>query len=86
MNCKPPSWWHRNGREGPLASPSRSLCGSRSRLAATRAIADNPEDARRLTIKRNTVAVVADGSAVLGLGNLGEMPALPMMEGKAAAS
>ncbi|MGH8773721.1 MAG: NAD-dependent malic enzyme [Jiangellaceae bacterium] len=48
------------------------------------AIADNPEDARRLTIKRNTVAVVTDGSAVLGLGNLGAMAALPVMEGKAA--
>ena len=35
------------------------------------AIAKNPEDARRLTIKRNTVAVVSDGSAVLGLGNIG---------------
>src|SRR5919201_236776 len=35
------------------------------------AIADNPEDARRLTIKRNSVAVVTDGSAVLGLGNIG---------------
>src|SRR5215470_13891076 len=42
-----------------------------------RAIADNPEDARRLTIKRNTVAVVTDGSAVLGLGNLGPVAALP---------
>jgi malate dehydrogenase (oxaloacetate-decarboxylating) len=48
------------------------------------AIAENPADARRLTIKRNTVAVVTDGSAVLGLGNLGAMPALPVMEGKAA--
>jgi len=48
------------------------------------AIAENPEDARRLTIKRNTVAVVTDGSAVLGLGNLGAMAALPVMEGKAA--
>jgi malate dehydrogenase (oxaloacetate-decarboxylating) len=48
------------------------------------AIADNPEDARRLTIKRNTVAVVTDGSAVLGLGNLGPAAALPVMEGKAA--
>ncbi|HET6479562.1 MAG TPA: NAD-dependent malic enzyme, partial [Actinoplanes sp.] len=35
------------------------------------AIAENPADARRLTIKRNTVAVVSDGSAVLGLGNIG---------------
>jgi malate dehydrogenase (oxaloacetate-decarboxylating) len=48
------------------------------------AIAENPEDARRLTIKRNTVAVVTDGTAVLGLGNLGPAAALPVMEGKAA--
>jgi malate dehydrogenase (oxaloacetate-decarboxylating) len=48
------------------------------------AIAENKEDARRLTIKRNTVAVVTDGSAVLGLGNLGAVAALPVMEGKAA--
>jgi malate dehydrogenase (oxaloacetate-decarboxylating) len=48
------------------------------------AIAENPADARRLTIKRNTVAVVTDGSAVLGLGNLGPAAALPVMEGKAA--
>ena len=48
------------------------------------AIAANPADARRLTIKRNTVAVVTDGSAVLGLGNLGPLAALPVMEGKAA--
>ncbi|MDN5797863.1 MAG: NAD-dependent malic enzyme [Intrasporangium sp.] len=48
------------------------------------AIHDNPEDARRLTIKRNTVAVVTDGSAVLGLGNIGPAAALPVMEGKAA--
>jgi malate dehydrogenase (oxaloacetate-decarboxylating) len=48
------------------------------------AIAENPEDARRLTIKRNSVAVVTDGSAVLGLGNIGPKAALPVMEGKAA--
>ncbi|MGY0232412.1 malic enzyme-like NAD(P)-binding protein [Longispora urticae] len=48
------------------------------------AIAENPEDARRLTIKRNTVAVVTDGSAVLGLGNIGPYAAMPVMEGKAA--
>ncbi|HEY8721219.1 NAD-dependent malic enzyme [Pengzhenrongella sp.] len=47
------------------------------------AIAANPEDARRLTIKRNTVAVVTDGTAVLGLGNIGPLAALPVMEGKA---
>ncbi len=48
------------------------------------AIAANPEDARRLTVKRNSVAVVTDGSAVLGLGNIGPSAALPVMEGKAA--
>ncbi len=49
-----------------------------------RAIVDNPEDARRLTTKRNAIAVVTDGSAVLGLGNIGASAALPVMEGKAA--
>ncbi|WP_166849404.1 NAD-dependent malic enzyme [Isoptericola sp. BMS4] len=48
------------------------------------AIADRPEDARRLTIKRNTVAVVTDGTAVLGLGDIGPKAAMPVMEGKAA--
>ncbi|MCR4514308.1 NAD-dependent malic enzyme [Aeromicrobium sp. 50.2.37] len=48
------------------------------------AIAADREDARRLTIKRNSVAVVTDGSAVLGLGNIGPHAALPVMEGKAA--
>ena len=46
-------------------------------------IARDPELARELTIKRNTVAVVTDGSAVLGLGNIGPLAALPVMEGKA---
>ncbi len=48
-----------------------------------RAIADQPEKVYSLTIKGNTVAVVTDGSAVLGLGNLGAAGALPVMEGKA---
>jgi malate dehydrogenase (oxaloacetate-decarboxylating) len=48
------------------------------------AIVKDPSDARRLTIKRNTIAVVTDGSAVLGLGNIGPLAALPVMEGKAA--
>lgn len=43
-----------------------------------------PQDAREYTIKRNTVAVISDGSAVLGLGNLGALGALPVMEGKCA--
>ncbi len=47
------------------------------------AIASDVSLARKLTIKRNTVAVVTDGSAVLGLGNIGPEAALPVMEGKA---
>lgn len=47
-------------------------------------LAKKPADARRYTIKANTVAVVSDGSAVLGLGNLGPLGALPVMEGKCA--
>ena len=50
----------------------------------SQAIVDDPSDVRRLTMKRNTVAVVTDGSAVLGLGNIGPSAALPVMEGKAA--
>ena len=46
-------------------------------------IAEDPEAAYRYTIKSNTVAVVSDGSAVLGLGNIGPLAAMPVMEGKA---
>ena len=49
-----------------------------------RAIAENPKEAYTYTIKSNTVAVVSDGSAVLGLGNIGALAAMPVMEGKAA--
>ena len=49
-----------------------------------RAIHDDPERAFNLTIKRNTVAVVSDGTAVLGLGDIGPRAAMPVMEGKAA--
>jgi malate dehydrogenase (oxaloacetate-decarboxylating) len=49
-----------------------------------RAIAQSPERAFNLTIKRNTVAVVSDGTAVLGLGDIGPKAAMPVMEGKAA--
>ena len=45
-------------------------------------IAKNPEEAYNYTIKANTVAVVSDGSAVLGLGNIGALAAMPVMEGK----
>lgn len=46
-------------------------------------IAKNPEDVYKYTMKANTVAVVSDGSAVLGLGNIGPYAAMPVMEGKA---
>lgn len=49
-----------------------------------RKIADNPADAYKYTMKANTVAVVSDGSAVLGLGNIGPLAAMPVMEGKCA--
>ena len=47
------------------------------------AIHENKEKARNLTIKKNTVAVVSDGTAVLGLGDIGPEAAMPVMEGKA---
>ncbi len=47
------------------------------------AIHEKPSRAHTLTIKRNTVAVISDGSAVLGLGNIGPLGAMPVMEGKA---
>lgn len=46
-------------------------------------IAKDPEMARELTIKHNTIGIVSDGSAVLGLGNIGPLGAIPVMEGKA---
>ncbi len=50
---------------------------------ASRHLAKHPEDARLMSVKRNSVAVISDGSAVLGLGNIGPYGALPVMEGKA---
>jgi len=50
---------------------------------ASRHLAEHPEDARKLSVKKNSVAVISDGSAVLGLGNIGPYGALPVMEGKA---
>lgn len=49
-----------------------------------REIARDPALAREYTLKRNTVAIVSDGSAILGLGNLGALASIPVMEGKAA--
>ena len=52
--------------------------------AVSQHLAKKPEDAREYTMKRNMVAVISDGSAILGLGDLGPIPALPVMEGKCA--
>ncbi|MFM2269623.1 MAG: hypothetical protein RL757_3064 [Bacteroidota bacterium] len=60
-----------------------SLAYSPGVAAPCLAIAENPEAAYEYTIKGNTVAVVSDGSAVLGLGNIGAAASIPVMEGKA---
>src|SRR3989344_4493173 len=52
--------------------------------AVSMLVAKNPELAREYTMKGRMVAVVSDGSAVLGLGNIGALGALPVMEGKGA--
>lgn len=74
-----------------LASKVRLNSGEVLALAYTpgvaevsREIARDPSLAREYTMKRNTIAVVSDGSAILGLGNLGPLAAIPVMEGKAA--
>ncbi|MFW6203799.1 MAG: NAD(P)-dependent malic enzyme [Actinomycetota bacterium] len=68
----------------PLRGPSDlSLAYTPGVARASSAIADDPELVHELTWKANTVAVVTDGSAVLGLGNIGPEAALPVMEGKA---
>ncbi|NNJ30026.1 NAD(P)-dependent malic enzyme [Lacrimispora defluvii] len=77
---------------GKLEITSKAAVKSREDLALAytpgvaepcKVIADNPEAAYRYTIKSNTIAVVSDGSAVLGLGNIGPLAAMPVMEGKA---
>lgn len=61
-----------------------SLAYSPGVAEVSREIARDQSLAREYTLKRNTVAIVSDGSAILGLGNLGALAAIPVMEGKAA--
>lgn len=77
---------------GKLETTAKSHVNSREDLAIAytpgvaepcKVIAKDPEAAYTYTIKSNTVAVVSDGSAVLGLGNIGALAAMPVMEGKA---
>ncbi len=77
--------------KGKLSTEAKCKVNSREALALAytpgvaepcKAIAANPEEVYRYTIKSNTVAVISDGSAVLGLGNIGAAAAMPVMEGK----
>ena len=61
-----------------------SLAYSPGVAGVSRAIDENSDEVNNLTLKKNTVAIVSDGSAILGLGNLGPEAAIPVMEGKAA--
>ena len=79
-------------RAGKISIQSKIPLTSQSDLAMAytpgvgricKAIAEDPQQVYNLTIKQNTVAIITDGSAVLGLGNLGPAGALPVMEGKA---
>jgi malate dehydrogenase (oxaloacetate-decarboxylating) len=66
------------------SSEAMSLAYTPGVAEVSREIARDPSLAREYTLKRNTIAIVSDGSAILGLGNLGALAAIPVMEGKAA--
>lgn len=77
---------------GKIETTAKAHVNSREDLAIAytpgvaepcKVIAQDPEAAYKYTMKANTVAVVSDGSAVLGLGNIGALAAMPVMEGKA---
>ena len=77
---------------GKIETTAKAHVNSRKDLAIAytpgvaepcKVIAQDPEAAYKYTMKANTVAVVSDGSAVLGLGNIGALAAMPVMEGKA---
>ena len=76
---------------GKLETTAKASVKSREDLALAytpgvaepcKVIAEDPEAAYKYTMKANTVAVISDGSAVLGLGNIGPLAAMPVMEGK----
>ncbi|MGD8939836.1 MAG: malic enzyme-like NAD(P)-binding protein [Gammaproteobacteria bacterium] len=84
--------YHAQGKPGKLAIEVTKPCETQQELSLAytpgvaepvRAIAANPQDAYRYTAKGNLVAVITDGSAVLGLGNVGALAGKPVMEGKA---
>lgn len=84
--------WHEKNK-GKLSVVSKNPIETKEDLSIAytpgvaepcRAIAANPDDVFKYTIKQNTVAVITDGSAVLGLGNIGPEASLPVMEGKCA--
>ena len=72
-------------QQEPAEDPRRPVDGLHARAspASAGAIHEDPDKAFQYTIKRNTVAVVSDGTAVLGLGDIGPRAAMPVMEGKA---
>ena len=83
--------YHEHPRPGKISVESSKPCMSQADLSLAytpgvaepvRAIAANPEDAYRYTSKGNLVAVITDGTAILGLGNLGPLASKPVMEGK----
>ncbi|OTE88959.1 malate dehydrogenase, partial [Escherichia coli] len=93
MNVKEAAMKQAEENGGKLAVVSKVTIDSKEDLsiaytpgvaAVSSAIAENEELAYTLTTKKNTVAVISDGSAVLGLGNIGAKAAMPVMEGKAA--
>lgn len=83
--------YHAQGKPGKIEVNSTKPCETQSDLslaytpgvaAPVREIATNPDDAYRYTSKGNLVAVITDGTAVLGLGNVGALAGKPVMEGK----
>jgi len=83
--------YHEFPRPGKISVESSKPCATQADLSLAytpgvaepvRAIAENPENAYRYTSKGNLIAVITDGTAILGLGNLGPLAAKPVMEGK----